>query len=255
MTYKNLQNHALKLRDFVLTLVFPTTCLNCEQEGSWLCAECSRQLEFLAGQLCFGCKTASGSEFCPACQPNYLLDGLLIAGDYDNRLLNELITKLKYHFLKDIAPVLGNYLVQFLSTLPNQQLILKLKAGDSQLKENCSANNLIIIPVPLSSRRQRWRGFNQATEIAAIVALQLDLPLEKNNLVRIKHRRAQAKLNEEQRKINVNNCFRWQGNNLAGKNILLVDDVATTGATLNECAKILKQNGAGKVWGLVAAKG
>ena len=58
-----------------------------------------------------------------------------------------------------------------------------------------------------------------------------------------------------ERKKNITDCFAWQGKNLQNKNILLIDDVVTTGSTLNECAKVLKQNGAGKIYGLVIAKG
>ena len=74
-------------------------------------------------------------------------------------------------------------------------------------------------------------------------------------LIRIKHKKPQAKLDEAQRQENIKNCFAWVGKKLTGQPIILIDDVTTTGSTLNECAKILKQNGAGEVWGLVVAKG
>ena len=236
-------NHVLKIRDFIFSLIFPTTCLNCGQEGSWLCSNCNAQLKFLPFQSCFGCKIRNTGEFCPICQPNYYLEGILIAGNYDDKLLNNLIKQLKYNFTKDVAKILGDYLVNFLQQ--NNPPILKIQ----------NISSISIIPVPLHSRRERWRGFNQAEEIASVVASRLQLPLVKNTLIRIKHRQAQAKLNEAERQENVKACFSWRGDNLQQKNILLIDDVATTGATLNECAKILKQNGASQVWGLVAAKG
>jgi ComF family protein len=239
-------NHVLKIRDFIFNLIFPTICLNCGHEGSWLCQSCGAKLKFLPHQSCFGCKITNTGEFCSDCRKNYSLEGILIAGDYDDKLLNALIKKLKYNFAKDIAKILGNYLVSFLQ---------KSTADRATWQSLASEQKLIIIPVPLHPRRERWRGFNQAEAIANVVAERLQLPLIKNNLIRTKHREAQAKLNETQRQENVKNCFGWRGENLQQKNILLIDDVATTGATLNECAKILKENGAGQVWGLVAAKG
>lgn len=244
-------NHALIIRDFIFDLIFPKACLNCNREGVWLCEACSAKLQFSSGQYCLGCKTPNQSgKFCAKCQPHYFLDGVIIAGNYDDKLLNQLIKALKYHFVQDVAIILGNYLVNFLqkkeettSQIPTISKILKI------------SNIPIIIPVPLHSRRRRWRGFNQAEEIAEIVAQDFQLPIDAKNLTRTKHRQAQSKLNERQRLNNVTGCFSWRGQNLAGADIILVDDVVTTGATLNEGAKILKQNGAGQVWGLVVAKG
>ena len=116
-------------------------------------------------------------------------------------------------------------------------------------------NGNLVVPVPLSRKRRRWRGFNQAELLARAVAQNYGLTLDSNNLIRIKHKKPQAKLNEIHRLANVKECFAWRGGDLNKKNIILVDDVVTTGATLNECAKVLKAAGAGQVWGLVVAKG
>ena len=235
-----LTNHVLKVRDFVFDLIFPIDCISCEQEGSWLCHDCFKKLEFSREQYCLNCKTANKlGEFCYNCQKEYYLDGVIIAGNYDDKILNQLIKLLKYYFIKNIAIILGGYLINFLQSNP----YIKLNPKS------------IIIPVPLHQRRWRWRGFNQAEEIAKIVAQNLQLRIYTKNLIRTKHKKAQAKLNEKQRLENVKDCYAWSGNNLTGADIILIDDIATTGATLNECAKILKQNGAGKVWGLVVAKG
>lgn len=251
LTYKNLQNHVLKIRDFILDLIFPKECLNCGHEGAWLCNDCFSKLQFSSWQYCLGCKIPNQSgKFCSACRRQYHLDGILIAGNYDDKLLNQLIKTFKYHFVQDIATILGNYLVNFLqkekninSQIPTISRILKI------------SNIPIIVPVPLHNRRESWRGFNQAEKLAKVVAQNFHLEINTKDLIRIKHRQAQSKLNEQQRLKNVANCFNWQGENLTGADIILIDDVVTTGATLNECAKVMKRNGAGKVWGLVVAKG
>jgi predicted amidophosphoribosyltransferase len=76
-----------------------------------------------------------------------------------------------------------------------------------------------------------------------------------SQLVRIKNTKPQVKLTAAERKTNVKDCFEWLGGNLNNKNIILIDDVTTTGSTLNECAKALKNAGAGEVWGLAVANG
>ncbi len=90
-------------------------CLGCGREGAWLCTGCFAKLQFSARQYCLGCKTPNQSgKFCDKCQQHYHLDGILIAGNYDDKLLNQLIKTLKYHFVQDIATILGDYLVNFL---------------------------------------------------------------------------------------------------------------------------------------------
>lgn len=247
MNLKYIQDHACQLRDFVFDLIFPKECVGCGQEGGWLCADCFKKLEFSPEQYCFSCKINNNSgEFCFNCRHVYYLDGVIIAGNYDNKNLNKLIKMFKYHFIKDISAILGNYLTNFLQSYFNNAANQKSKIMN---------HKSIIIPVPLHRRRRHWRGFNQAEEIAKVVAQNWQRKINSKDLVRTKHKKAQAKLNEEQRLKNIKDCFVWQGDNLAGTNVILIDDVATTGATLNECAKILKKNGASQVWGLVVAKG
>ncbi|MFH1822156.1 MAG: phosphoribosyltransferase family protein [Patescibacteria group bacterium] len=261
-----LKNHANILRDFFLDLIFPTNCLGCGQEGAWLCDNCFSRITFKKTQYCLECKQVNQfGEFCPECLPKYYLDGIWIAGDYENKIIQNLIKNLKYRFVKNISLILGNFLSLFLRNLINQA---RLKPAD--IKENLNwrrfdvlkntpnillnFNQAIIIPVPLHKKRERWRSFNQSQMIAEIVAKKFYRPLI-NDLKRIKHKKPQAKLSETERQKNILDCFSWQAKNLANHDIILIDDVVTTGSTLNECAKILKQAGAREVWGLVVAKG
>ena len=92
-------------------------------------------------------------------------------------------------------------------------------------------------------------------KIANIIANNLQIPINTNSLQRIKFKKPQANLKKTERIKNINQAFAWQDTRLNNQNIILIDDVTTTGATLNECAKILKANGANKVWGLVLANG
>jgi ComF family protein len=254
INFKAFLNRACYWRDFILDLIFPIQCLGCGKEGEWLCTPCFQKLEFKKSQYCLGCKKKNNlGEFCLNCRKNYFLDGILIAGSYDNsELLSKLIKSFKYKFVKDIGVDLGKFLAMFLKNLHNKASAFGWNENRFMNLENLEEN--IIIPVPLHKRRQRWRGFNQA-EVLAERLLGKKLEKQPGQLIRIKHGIAQAKLNEGARMKNVKNCFGWRGGDLAGRRVILIDDIVTTGATLNECARILKDAGAEKVWALVAAKG
>jgi competence protein ComFC len=178
------------------------------------------------------------------------LDGVLIAADYDSEPIKSLIRAFKYNFARGIAPILGEYLFLFSQNISSRLLFTNKKSFDIRN----IAKNGFMIPIPLHKKRYRWRGFNQSAEIAKITAERYGAELN-NDLRRIKHRKPQSKLNKDKRKKMISGCFSWQGENLQGRRILLIDDVYTTGSTLNEAAKVLKENGAGKIWGMVLAGG
>ncbi|MDO8667772.1 MAG: double zinc ribbon domain-containing protein [bacterium] len=252
---------------FFLDLIFPIECLGCGRDGAWLCEECFKKINLKVKPYCLACKRENGfGEFCAECQADYYLTGVWIASLYDDKLISQAIKNLKYHFVSSLADVLGNLLIIFTDNLIKQTGVLSqnLKAGVAWHDFNKARNAPLavlnfkaglIMPVPLSRKRLRWRGFNQAEILARIFSKKYSLEINLRDLIRVKHKKAQAKLDEAHRLENIKDCFAWQGGNLNNRNIILIDDVVTTGATLNECAKILKANGAGEVWGLVVAKG
>lgn len=113
----------------------------------------------------------------------------------------------------------------------------------------------IIIPVPISKKRKKERGYNQSLLIAKKIAKNENIKLKDNVIVKVKNNITQSKLNKEERAENVKNVYKITKNKeIIDKNILLIDDIFTTGATLNECSKMLKQAGAKKVDVLTIAK-
>lgn len=237
----------IRVIDLMLDLIYPIECVNCGIEGKWLCDECYKKLEFNQ-QSCLHCKkTNTFGEFCPGCKDKYSLNGVWIAGDYKNEIISQLIKNLKYRFTNDAAKSLAIFVTSFIKNLKN--------IGD--LKEACpeilrNLQNTLLIPVPLHKKRFKWRGFNQAELIADFITSNCKATINKD-LIRTKHKKPQAKLDKEKRQQNIINCYAWKGASLKGKNIVLLDDVVTTGSTLNECAKVLKLAGAKEVWGLVVA--
>lgn len=217
----------MSLKSFLLDLLFPVECLGCRRESTWLCTTCFKKLKFGANHETLNLTTP-------------FLDRIFIAGDYDDPLLKELIKKFKYDFLTALSEPLGQFLIFFwqgqislIDPLPDETLLM---------------------PVPLTKKRLRWRGFNQAEMLARKLSAAFPYTL-RQDLKRQKYSRPQAGLSEAQRALNIKNSFFWQGEALNGQTIILLDDVVTTGATLNEAARVLKEAGAARIYALVLAKG
>jgi ComF family protein len=112
----------------------------------------------------------------------------------------------------------------------------------------------IITPVPLGLVRLKERGYNQATLLARPIALYFQVPFSSRALIRTRETQSQVGLTVTERQLNMADAF-WANSKLVeGKNILVVDDVATSGATLNACAKALVEEGASKVYGFSLAR-
>lgn len=234
--------------DFLIDIVFPIKCLECGKEKFWLCQECYNKLKLAESQKCIVCKRKN--ELGTTCKNHKkYLNGVWAAGEYKNKTLHKLIKTFKYNFIKELKNPLGKFLLTFFTNFLNKQLPL-LNSSHAVLKNS----NTIVIPVPLHKKKLRWREFNQAELIAEKICQHLNLELNLNNLIRIKYTKPQAKIKKEKRKENIKNSFKWNGNSLKDFSIILVDDVATSGSTLEECAKVLKESGANEVWGLVIAR-
>jgi competence protein ComFC len=229
------------LKSFFLNLLFPIECLGCHREGSWLCDACFKKLNF-----------GSDEKKHHLAIPD--LDKIFIAGDYDDQLLATAIKKFKYNFVSSLGPILARFLIIFWSgqKLLNERLLIS--ANELANQNSGLSSPPLVVPIPLSKKRQRWRGFNQAEILARELSAHFSYDLNLN-LKRVKHKKPQTELSELERLNNVHGIFVWTGANLNNQTIILIDDVVTTGATLNEVARILKAAGAGQVYGLVLAKG
>lgn len=112
----------------------------------------------------------------------------------------------------------------------------------------------LIVPVPLHMDRLRERGYNQAVLLTRELSERSGLPLEEGSLVRIRETAPQVVLKADERRKNVRGAFRGQGEKLRDRQVLLIDDVCTTRATLEACAEALREKGARSVWALVLAR-
>lgn len=263
-----------KLKNFCLDILFPPVCLVCrrrldQKKNSPLlplaCPACSlagfrRSLSSLRSEPCPLAPRAAlqGNSFsflCPSCsqkiQINTGLDrktGLAAAVSYSDEIPRQLIAVLKYQKIKTAAVPLGEILSRYIENcLPAEA---SAQAGKLEIK------NYFIVPVPLHWHRERERGFNQVNLIAEQLSRKTGWPVLKNVLKRIRNTPSQVELKEKKkREMNVRGCFAVENPEfLAGKNIIILDDVSTSGATMREAIKTVRKSGAKKIIGLVVAK-
>lgn len=225
-----------KLGHAALELLFPSRCMGCDRGGTFLCDGCIDGLPRADSPRCIRCWSAqAGFELCPECHaapPPF--DGLRSAFLYRG-LAASLIRGLKYRGVTALAPVMGSLLAE--------------AALDYDLEAD------IIVPVPLSGLRHRTRGYNQASELAKHLGLELDVPMRPRALERTRHTSPQARTSDaRERRRNVQGAFRCEDPAVEGNRILVIDDVTTTGATLAECADALCRAGAASVWCLTFAR-
>lgn len=252
-----------KIRIYILDIIFPVYCLGCGAEGEWICPDCFQKIKLLKKQACpiCGADSKTGAR-CFNCRNKSELDGVIAAAAYwepragnakerKDSLVKEAIHVFKYRFVKDLSKPLA---VLMAERFKNRELFKKEKPipFGSDIPED-----RIIIPVPLHSKRLRWRGFNQAELLAENLAKWFDLPIEKSVLVRTKNNIPQVEIKERRARLeNIRDAFVCPENpELKNKTVILVDDVCTTAGTLSECAKVLKKSGAREVWGVVVARG
>jgi len=196
-------------------------------------------------QICPICGKASlGGATHQFCRRPLGLDGLTSIFAYKG-VVAEAIKKLKYKFVRDLAEELVELFLSF--------------CGEEKLfSDFCRLPDVVLVPIPLHPRRLRWRGFNQAELLGELIAKNLGIKFTPDLLIRVKNTEPQVKLDKDQRQINIRRAFTLNKNsqfdNLGICNFVLFDDVWTTGATLKEAGKVLKRNGAKKVWGLTIAR-
>lgn len=232
-----------KTYNFILDLFSPQFCFGCRKEGTYLCNDCRAYLEISQYQYCLCKEPIILSGKCRLCRAKKL-DGLYFAVPYQKALIKKLIQYFKYEpFVKELAKPLASLIIEHFHLLEKQPGFLSNKIS------------FILTPIPLDKKRLRWRGFNQAEEIAKELSKFLNIPLLPDCLIKIKRAVPQVELSDESRRENIKGAFVCEkSEKIKGKAILLVDDVYTTGSTMEEAAKVLREAGAKEVIGVVVAR-
>lgn len=189
-------------------------------------------------------RSAIGGKTHPLCLRKYGLDGLWRLGIYKGALRKS-IQRLKYRWLKDLAETLVDLTIEYWARY-RVEFIDYLKQ-DQGMK-------WVIIPVPLYQSRLKWRGFNQSALLGQLLSKKIGLGYCEY-LLRVRNTKPQVKLKAWERRENVKDAFSvCTKYSIQNTNVLLIDDVWTTGSTLKECCNVLKRAGAKKVWALTLAR-
>ena len=225
-----------RLVELAVDSFFPRRCVGCGKVRGFLCPECLGKLPRLVPPLCPKCGRPQASGIvCPSCRQRQTeIDGIRSPFRFDE-LIRKAIHELKYRNLKAISPCLAELLADYLRAnhLPGEALVC----------------------VPLHPRRLRERGYNQSSLLARELGRSIDLPVIEDCLIRVKQAQPQVRaVDVEERRRNVADAFVCCDEQVSGKQIILIDDVCTSGATLESCASALKNKGATSVWGLTLAR-
>jgi competence protein ComFC len=218
----------MTLLRYIARLIAPPVCVGCGREGAVLCNQCMLTLALPRPEVCFWCgRLSEGGRTCPSCQEFTALAGVKVAAAYEGSV-RELVRQLKYRRQRDAADVLADAITP----------LFRASTFD------------VVTSVPVATTRLRQRGYNQSELIARHVARSLAIPY--HPLLRRRRNTQQVGKTRSQRLSQVDGVFVASGPQ-SGR-ILVVDDVLTTGATLNACAIALQVAGAIEVWGTAAAR-
>jgi len=218
----------------VLDLIFPPRCPGCGRLGELFCDACRSQVEPITGPVCPRCgRPTERAELCNSCRQSAshldrIVSAVVFAGP-----IRAAIHELKYNNGRALAAPLAAYLVDAWQ--------------GADMTADC------IVPVPLHARRQAERGYNQSALLARALSRSVGVPLDEKLVIRHKATQQQALLNAAQRRENVRDAFACRGP-ANGRQIVLVDDVCTTGSTLEACAAALRAAGAAHVSALTLAR-
>ena len=219
-------------------LFFPPQCVGCSKAGLVFCHQCAQSVDPVVEPICAHCGRphALSAHLCHRCQAGErdALSLVRIATLY-RAPLRPAIHALKYGGQPELAVPLARYLVAVAQQPPWPALLADIHG---------------VVPVPLHAQRMAQRGYNQSALLAGELAAQMGLRLAESWLSRARQTQSQVGLSAAERQQNVADAF-LADTNLAGKRLLLIDDLFTTGATLSACAQALQQAGAAAVYGLV----
>ena len=229
--------------ELIKTMIFPHTCPVCGTivDGIKLCKDCKDEIKLVGDRSCITCGKIladNRKSICDKCRTHtFSFDKNISVFAYEGKM-KEVIYRFKYANFR----VFSEYIAQIASE--------EYGATFKAMKIDA------IVPVPMYKKKQRKRGYNQACEIASSLARSTGIKYMPKALVRLRDTRPMKNLSDTQRYENLKGAFGVDAKRLEGcKTVLLVDDIFTSGSTLDACARVLKKAGIEKVIGLCAATG
>lgn len=225
----------------LLDILLPPLCAACKHEGFFICANCRNLLITQSYFVCPVCERRDPEgRLDQTCRKETGLTRFLGAPlSYKDERVRKIIHAFKYQHATALTEPLAKIMIEFLQPAPWR------------------ARQVVLAPIPMANFKERERGFNQAAEIAKLVAAHYKLGFQERLLVKIKNTGNQAGIkNKEVRIKNVERAFTCAEPDIVrGRIVILLDDVYTTGSTMRECARVLRKAGAREVWGMTVARG
>ncbi|NQT22846.1 MAG: ComF family protein [Candidatus Omnitrophica bacterium] len=226
----------------IINIIYPPFCEICciklKIEEKYICSSCLKKIRINMPPFCRKCSRhlSNKRDLCWEClSQNFHIEQVWSWGIYRD-VLKQYIYHLKYKHKPYLINILKDHLYEFFE--------------QNQIIEYVD----ILCPIPLYPSKLKERTFNQSEVLANIIHKRYKI--DSCEMIRkTRHTIAQNRLNKKQRHENIKGSFTLNRNVLRGKNILLIDDILTTGATLNECARVLLEGGAKKVYGFTLARG
>ncbi len=235
MPLRPVKNFTLSIARTALDWLFPPTCLGCGEEGVFICPECFSKIKLVPRDVCNYCGAYTSKKGkCANCHDRQLPYAGFRAFAFYEGVIRKAIHHLKYQ--NDLT--IGRYLAGLLTMVYQ--------------RTNWEAD--LVVPIPIGEQKRYERGYNQAERLAKPLAELLEIPFTSEALIRINEISSQVGLNHEERRENVREAFVANARLLEGKKVLLVDDVFTSGATMEAAASEVMAAGATRVFCLTVAK-
>jgi len=214
-----------KIKNSLLDILFPTLCLGCKIKSEILCNDCIQKIQITERETS---------------------KNILAVFDYRDPLIKKAIWELKYHHKRYLGEKLGQLLYEF------------LREDISDIKTYVSGRSIFVIPVPISNKKTKIRGYNQALAVARGFCSQAEngvFELKDRVVIKKIETIPQAKITNRRRRLeNIRGIFEIKNEDtVKGRTIIVIDDVTTTGGTISEIIKILKKAGAKRVVGFAVA--
>ncbi len=232
----------MKIKKHLLQLLFPCRCPVCDEivipYGEQICLGCMDKLQLLSPPWCMKCgkKLEGEEEFCKDCREKV---HLYVRGRalYEYGSVAPSVYRMKYGGRQEYASYFGEEMARYLKNFIRQV------EPDG------------IVPIPLHKRRLSKRGYNQAALLARVLGAKMNTPVYEKMLVRTRNTKPLKLQNPAERQNNLKKAFIIGENDVKLKTILIVDDIYTTGSTINEAARVLKQHGVEKIYFVTLACG
>lgn len=227
---------ARRIRSRLLDLVFPARCAGCGALGELFCAACLQRVQPVPQPVCVRCgRPSAEAGRCSACRAASFHVSAIRAAAVYGEPVSQAIHEFKYNGKRELGQPLGELLAGYWR---GRQVSVD-----------------VVVAVPLHANRLAQRGFNQSQLLAETLCCAASLPLVPPDVLRREREtQQQVHLGPQERRQNVSGAFHWRGPAMQGAKVLLVDDVATTGSTLEACGEALLAAGAGRVWALTVAR-